>query len=86
MLDAGGRRRRELLAAGTVRQPCRRLSLDGLSPMMSEPAEASRQPARLRSKTQPPTVNATPDATLRARARVDFVNANYVFASPVLGG
>ncbi len=33
-----------------------------------------------------PTVNVNLNATLRARVPADFVNANYVFASPVLGG
>ena len=33
-----------------------------------------------------PTVNVDLNATLRARVPADFVNANYVFASPVLGG
>ncbi|MEJ0076641.1 MAG: transporter [Alphaproteobacteria bacterium] len=33
-----------------------------------------------------PTVNVDLNATLRARVPTDFVNANYVFASPVLGG
>src|SRR4051812_13636640 len=33
-----------------------------------------------------PTVNVNLDATLQARIPADFVNANYVFATPVLGG
>ena len=33
-----------------------------------------------------PTVNVDLNATLRARVPTDFVNANYVFATPVLGG
>jgi len=33
-----------------------------------------------------PTVNVDRNATLRARAPSDFVSANYVFATPVLGG
>lgn len=33
-----------------------------------------------------PTVNVDLNATLRARVPIDFVSANYVFATPVLGG
>ena len=33
-----------------------------------------------------PTVNVDLNVTLRARVPTDFVNANYVFATPVLGG
>ena len=33
-----------------------------------------------------PTVNVDLNATLHARVPTDFVNANYVFATPVLGG
>ncbi|MGB9367822.1 MAG: transporter [Xanthobacteraceae bacterium] len=33
-----------------------------------------------------PTVNVDLNATLRARVPADFVNVNYVFATPVLGG
>jgi hypothetical protein len=44
---------------------------------------ASREITRFRLS---PTVNVDLNATLRARVPSDFVNANYVFATPVLGG
>jgi hypothetical protein len=44
---------------------------------------ASREITRFRLN---PTVNVDLNATLHARVPSDFVNANYVFATPVLGG